>query len=400
MEPSMGMRTNREHDAGNEPKVEMRNEPMHGPTHDSELEYIQQLIRDTPVQVDLAARTMNGCMMDGCRTQAGEAPETRKRSAWLSAAAASLLLLAIAGAYFLSPSMAEAFKRLPGFAAIFQASNDRGLQAAANDGQANDVQASASHQGVTLGIPVAIFDGTRVSLGLKRDSADKRSDTIGEQIKTLTLAIDGKKLEAYSPGNSNSIGIVIIPGSSSDESIIEFSDLHNQGGKPFPDAFELSVDITLTDVAAPFDLQFSVRKATAGIRVIEPHAKRSQDGLSFTLDRIESTPITTSLTTSIEVPDSAALTTAATTMGIDLFDNRGNQLKLLGGNGWNEHGGRIMISDYRYEPLQGVPDSVTIKPFVYLFRTDSPHEFQLDKNGKPKIRYLPELEVTVPFHAP
>ncbi|MNE57170.1 hypothetical protein D3C80_1521200 [compost metagenome] len=52
--------------------------------------------------------------------------------------------------------------------------------------------------------------------------------------------------------------------------------------------------------------------------------------------------------------------------------------------------------DTRFEPFVDRPESVTIKPYHYVYKENSNTEFQLGEDGHVKVQYIPELEMTVP----
>ncbi|WP_235947539.1 DUF4179 domain-containing protein [Paenibacillus glycinis] len=360
---------------------------------ENEFDQLQKMIRETPVHVDFTARIMN--RMDNRYEHYKPRAMKRYKAAWI---AASLFVLAIAltSIGFVSPTMAESLKKIPGIASIFQAAGDSGLKTADEEGLVRSGSADA-HQGVTLQVPVAMFDGTRISIGLNRVISGGKSSasTIREQIKDVDLFVDGEPVQSFSPPNSNSIGVYLYPGMNDDSAIVEFSDLHNQGGKALPDKFNLSMSIAMNGIQAPFLLNVPMERSTRNTRVWEPNRVRSLNNIDFTLMKVESTPITTNLTTTIALSDHARLTLSERSIGIDVFDDKGNKIKFISGNGWNETNGSMLQSDYRFEPLPANVKSITVKPYEHAYQAKDSNLFQLEADGTPVVHYLPELEMTV-----
>ncbi|MBM7566149.1 DUF4179 domain-containing protein [Paenibacillus sacheonensis] len=360
-------------------------------TAEREFRYLEKLIRETPVHIDLTDQVMS-------RLYKGSLPEQVRpkkwgRAVWVAASVFALFVI-VASTGLVSPVMAESLKKIPVLSSLFQAAGDLGLKTADEAGMVTKLDVADTHDGVTLQVPVAAFDGTRVSLGLERKHGAAATDTIGEQIQTIDLSINGKPVQTYAPGNSNTIGISTYPGMDKDSSIIEFSDLHNQGGRPFPDKFELSLSVYLNGIQEPFVLKIPVSKNTTKEQIAAPNVSRHAQELDFTLKKIERTPITTTISTQIAIPIDKKLTLPIQTMGIEVVDDTGKKLKLLGGNSWNDTDGHLLMTDYHFEPLLSDYKTLTIKPFYYLFQDDK-HSFVLDGNGTPQIAFIPELEITV-----
>lgn len=156
---------------------------------------------------------------------------------------------------------------------------------------------------------------------------------------------------------------------------LEFSDLSNQGGSPFPEQFDLTLLTTVKGIQEPFKIDIPVEK-------------------------IKLTPITTNITTQMVLTDNSKFTLSplAMSVGVDMFDDQGNKLNLINGNGWNATDGSVQTMDLRYHPFEAVPKTITLKPYVRLYEENQMGVYQLDENNEPKIQYIPELEVTLPIN--
>lgn len=107
------------------------------------------------------------------------------------------------------------------------------------------------------------------------------------------------------------------------------------------------------------------------------------------------------ITTQIVLTDNSKFTLSplAMAVGVNIFDDHGNELQLLTGNGWNATDGNNQIMDLRYHPFESVAKTITIKPYVQLYEDYQMGIFQMDENGVPKIQYIPELEVILPINS-
>lgn len=129
---------------------------------------------------------------------------------------------------------------------------------------------------------------------------------------------------------------------------------------------------------------------------LQPNVNRHYNNIHFTVEQIKITPITTNITTRTILTDNSTFIEPWLTMGIDIFDKQGRKLALINGNGWHETNGSEKIMDHRFTPFESVPASITIKPYIHLFKEHPKGSFQMDENNEPIIQYIPELEVTIP----
>ncbi|PJO45455.1 DUF5643 domain-containing protein, partial [Lysinibacillus xylanilyticus] len=186
-------------------------------------------------------------------------------------------------------------------------------------------------------------------------------------------------------------------GKDKDSAIIEFVDERNQGGRPFPEQFDLTLSTTITGIQDPLKIDIPVENKIEDYVILQPNVSRQYNNIHFTIEKIQFTPITTNITTRTILTDNSPV--AELTMGIDVVDERGHKLKLSGGLGSYESNGSDMIMDHRYTPFESIPKTITLKPYIHLFKEYPKGEFQMDVNNEPKIQYIPELEVTLPINS-
>ncbi|KSU86084.1 hypothetical protein AS180_20655 [Priestia veravalensis] len=180
---------------------------------------------------------------------------------------------------------------------------------------------------------------------------------------------------------------------------LEFSDLSNQGGSPFPEQFDLTLLTTVKGIQEPFKIDIPVKKIE-DYMTLQPNVSREYENIRFTVEKIKLTPITTNITTQMVLTDNSKFTLSplAMSVGVDMFDDQGNKLNLINGNGWNATDGSVQTMDLRYHPFEAVPKTITLKPYVRLYEENQMGVYQLDENNEPKIQYIPELEVTLPIN--
>lgn len=369
---------------------------------DKEIEHLQKLIRNTPIQVDLIDRTMERySKMKTRRYQHSNSRSKRVCNAFFGTSAALVMAFAlVVSTGFISPTMAASLKQIPGIDSIFQLAGDIGLQTADEKGLVSKPNLSDTHDGLTLSVPEVMFDGTRVSIALERQTTDKRflNTELPLLLDDLILSINGEDIHSYAPANtSNSIDPYTIPGKNSNSTIIQFSDLRNQGGKPFPDKFNLTVSMPVSGIKQPFKIEIPVEKNTKNNLVFTPSLKRKYSNIDYTLEKVELTPITTSITTRIKLPTNSKISSLPF-LEYEIYDDKGKQLKSISSNGWSATDGNVLITDSRFEPFTSLPKSITIKVDKVILRKDDKSKFELDKDGNPKIEYFPDLEITYPIN--
>ncbi|MFJ8514644.1 DUF4179 domain-containing protein [Lysinibacillus xylanilyticus] len=368
---------------------------------DKELEQLERLIRETPIEIDLVNRTMN--KYESSRyTKQSESSRTSKKmrqKVMMITASAAMIFSLLFITSLISPTMAATIKEVPLLSSIFKFAGDLGLKTADEKGLATQLHTSVTHDGFTLNVTEVVYDGTRVSIAIKRPHIEDEKETLMERISNIELFINDAPVKSFAPDNSNSIGIMMHPGKDEDSAIIEFADLRNQGGRPFPEQFDLTLSTTITGIQDPLIIDIPVKNKIEDYVTLQSNVSRQYDNIHFTVEKITLTPITTGITTRMVLTDNSTFTLPLLSMGIDIIDDQGHKIELIGGNGWNATNGSIHISDLRYHPFESVPKTITLKPYIHLFDENEMGAFQMDENNEPKIQYIPELEVTLPINS-
>ncbi|PJO40685.1 DUF4179 domain-containing protein [Lysinibacillus xylanilyticus] len=367
---------------------------------DKELEQLERLIRETPIEIDLVNRTMN--KYESSRyTKQSESSRTSKKMrqrVMMITATAAMVFSFLFVTSLISPTMAATIKQVPVLSSIFKLAGDLGLQTADEKGLSTKLHTSVTRDDFTLSVSEVVYDGTRVSIAIERSHIENEKETLMDRISDIKLFINGNPLKSFAPDPENSMnGIIIKPGKDKDSAIIEFVDERNQGGRPFPEQFDLTLSTTITGIQDPLKIDIPVENKIEDYVILQPNVSRQYNNIHFTIEKIQFTPITTNITTRTILTDNSPV--AELTMGIDVVDERGHKLKLSGGLGSYESNGSDMIMDHRYTPFESIPKTITLKPYIHLFKEYPKGEFQMDVNNEPKIQYIPELEVTLPINS-
>ncbi|WP_310551046.1 DUF4179 domain-containing protein [Paenibacillus glufosinatiresistens] len=359
---------------------------------DNDLEFIKRLLNEDPVTIDLVKSTMDRYHKTDLPSVPVPSRRSKTRFVFSVASLAAVMLFTLP---YLSPTMAASMKQVPVLSTLFQFIGDLGLRTADERGWYTSTASQDSHNGISLQVPVVMFDGTRLSLGIERmGQAESTSLPLQSQIKSIHLSIDGRDIQDFQPSQTdNSIDIYSFQGRDKNSSVLEFSDLRNQGGEPFPDHFRLSLEVILEGVDQPYALTVPVRLNVSDLKVYSPHLKHSYQNLTVDLEKVEVTPVTTSISLRLTVDPSDSRHIPL--MGYDLFDESGHKLNFLTSHSWNPTDGLVQVTDARYEPLNGYSKTIVIKPYLYLYKDPANKEMIISEDGTPKIRYIPELEMRV-----
>ncbi|AJS60522.1 DUF4179 domain-containing protein [Paenibacillus sp. IHBB 10380] len=368
---------------------------------DKEVNHLKKLIRETPISVDLVEQTMKEVESSHLRNTRSN--RTHRRSGWsramITVGSAAIVFTLVIGAGFISPTLAASIKQIPGMDTIFRFAGDLGLRAVDEKGLLTIMDASVTHDGLTLNVPGVLFVGTRVSIGIERQTSEEKflEDTVQDIISTWDLSINGESTQSYAP-KGHSLGSYTIPGKNENTTFLQLSDLHNQGGKVFPDQFELTLTITVSGISEPFKFNIPVVKNTKDNVVLTPAVTRTYENISLTLEKVEITPITTNITTLIKFPEHMRSSSSQPRLGYAIYDDKGNELQQIDGNGSSPTGrGNAMLMDSRFEPFATIPKSITIKTYKLIPQKGDKSQFVLDENGKVRRVYFPNLEITLPI---
>lgn len=317
---------------------------------------------------------------------------------------AAAAFMIIVGSGFVSPTMADSLQQVPGMKGIFKLAGDLGLKVASEQNLMDTPNVSVVRGDTTYTVPELIYDGSRVSLSIERSHADSSvqyNNRLIDDINNIDIQIDGRNVQQFSSGNGNYnfSGIFMKPGPTNDSMLVEFSDLRNQNGIPFPDDFELTLSLNASESTDPLIFTMPVvNNNEDNIEVVWNETKK-YDKYTLTISKIELTPITTNISTKLTptLAYDSLKASIKSSIQFDIFDEKGNQVKEIGGNGSNESGGEESMSDMRFEPFTTIPGKLIIKPYQYEITNKQSGLYVTDENGEPVKHYIPELNFEIPI---
>lgn len=328
-----------------------------------------------------------------------EAPPAYSRSArpvrkrGVKAAAVSALAITLLGASvvvsgYISPAVAQSLERIPLLGSLFQ-KQDAGLQIAGEHGLFTPVDASDTHDGVTLKVSSVMYDGVRVSMVVQRESSVELETTLYEAMSNHN---QGNTVFFDITYEGQSMGGGLSDTGERDAVIVTAEDTgYEKDGVIFSDKFNLFLSLGLEGIDEPFEFMVPVVKNVPdNYHILKPGISKTYEHLEMTLQRIAATPVTTELDINVkadmnEVPEKYQAAGGFLNLDYELVDDLGKTVKFIGGRGSSsDEENEGVYSRLKFEPLDGDPKALTLKPYIYI------------RNGEETAKeYIKELEMTV-----
>lgn len=340
----------------------------------------------------------------------GNRRRTRRAITRTAGAAAAAAFIGLMGSAYVSPVMAESLKTWPVVGSIFKMADDLGLRTADERGLVAEPGVKVTHDGVTLGIPQVMYDGTRLTMAVKREgrelpgglsevnwtNSDKSSEPVhpAGSIKNFEMFINGTPLNEMDGEQRPSL--VGKPSSDPNTMLFELTSYSNQNtGALMPDRFNLKAKFTMEGVAEPFILELPVEKNTAQL-ILPASEERTSDGVKLTLEQLKFTPVSTGVMLRLEQTGSTGSLNPANFLQ-ELWDDQGRPVEIVSGLGLYEDGGSNRM-ELIFDRLEDVPKELTLKTFVPEFQDKEMKTgaFALDSEGNIIKHEVESLRITIP----
>lgn len=356
----------------------------------------------------------------------------------IGSGAALIVGVIVLGSGFTSPVMAKSLERIPLVNSIFEMAGDIGLRTAKQKGLITAINSSAQAQDVTITATELIYDGTRLSVALKREGGhfsgsfqglrlnpdgtakmDEKGKPISNapgdtgEFQDLEVLIDGQPLnpeEDEEDSFKHSIGLVFSPGSDEQSLIVQFSEKsYNGDGITLPEQFQMTLKTRLTGMDDDFEIIIPVKKDTSHNKVLFPEVSKNFNKVTTTVEKITMTPATTQIRVNDQgvggLPSEYVDDMDNLQLYHEFYDDKGNLLHFVnGGNGWMESekdGSKISyskVSDINIEPLPEDVEYITLRTYLYKYTgTGSDRDNLRDAEGYPIVEYIPQLEILIPI---
>lgn len=331
----------------------------------------------------------------------------------VAASAAAVLGAGIIGSGFVSPVMAETLKQIPVVGSIFKDIDDKGLNAAEKKGLSTAPNQSITHDGVTLKVTDAYYDGSRLAFAIEREGIDNdkmMAEMIIEPIEydpeVIVQQYAKVTMNQSERGLLGSAEVKLPNGKNLESQMSSFGDVEGKKNTILYDyrnlsnietlgnEFELSISVPVTQIDDPFEIKVPVKKVTEGIIKLDLNQTKGTQEFSYTITKLELTPATSRLILNEEgkVPSVKEKDGYGTSeMFYEIVDDQGNAYS--SGGAFNLPSTTHPMVDKDFSPFPQTPKTITVKPFTYSI--DEDHKALKDEEGKQVKHYYPELEQTI-----
>lgn len=283
----------------------------------------------------------------------------RIRKPLLIASVTLLITGGIIGSGFVSPTMAEALKTMPMLGKIFNSLGDEGVQNANRKGFTSSVKQSATDQGITLTISEALYDGTRISLGIIEETKGSLPPLSNREQRYKSSSYQDKQGTNWWVNNENvthvdakqNIGVL---------NLQPVDDIQQS------DSFTLHFEVRqIGTIKGKWAFTIPIKKTDPNVKKLTPMITKNMNNTSLTLTSAAVSSRGTEIKLRTTEPDNE---NTAFNMSYQIMDEHGFPLAFLsgsGGTGISTKGDRIAM-DYTffYTPVRENAKSLIIKPFT------------------------------------
>ncbi|GED14636.1 DUF4179 domain-containing protein [Aneurinibacillus migulanus] len=284
---------------------------------------------------------------------------SRTRKPLLIASATLLITGGIIGSGFISPTMAEALKAVPMFSKIFDSLGDEGIQNANRKGFTSSVKQSATDQGITLTISEALYDGTRISLGIIEEASGTLPPLSNREQRYKSNSYQDKQGANWWVNSANvthvdakqNIGVL---------NLQPVDDIQQS------DSFTFHFEVRqIGTIKGKWAFTIPITKTDTNVKKLTPMITKNMNTTSLTLTSVAVSSRGTEIKLRTAEPRNE---NTAFNMSYQVMDEHGFPLTFLGGGGRpgiSTKDGRIAMEyTFFYTPMRENAKSLIIKPFT------------------------------------
>lgn len=334
-------------------------------------------------------------MLDKLQQRASGPIQMRSRigRGGIAIAAAAAVIICIIGSGFVSPIMARALNQLPLIGGLFGQAGDAGLKTVAEQGMIQNVNTSVTHDGVTFTISDMMYDGTRISMVLTRETSDGKNPPLKKWVdKSRDAMLAGLKkgetpsdvIEVRANGQklavSRHLASDILHHNSSILTIQPDVGVTGTSSFDLPESFELEVKLQDATINQEFKLTFPVTKTTNQYIVLASEKAKSYGDYDMNINKLELTEATMQMEVRLDFKASQEMEAIGDHLSYDVLNERGELATLLGGSSAEGTDENSYLNVLLFEPFKELPKTLIVKPYV--------------QEKKEKV-YIKELEFTL-----
>ncbi|AZK45232.1 DUF4179 domain-containing protein [Paenibacillus lentus] len=272
---------------------------------------------------------------------------------------------------------------------------------------------SVTHNGITLSVSKALYDGNYIGITVNRSGGGLTSgitegnfDAQAEDyafakgaIKDIQIFMNGKNIYDMGDGKLHkrpSLGWA--QGSNPDVAEIKIVDPTWLGDHlnelAFSNQFKLTVKITLEGVDKPYTLEMPMQQSVEKATALKPNMTKKHGNLSVTLSKLN----LTSDSSRIQLIEKGLDKDKHSGIIYEFVDDEGNIIEQISGFGTNDNNNNgHWYHNFVIDALSKNTESITVKAFTPEMETPgaTSGSFKRDENGNLIKNYIKNLEMTV-----
>lgn len=273
---------------------------------------------------------------------------------------------------------------------------------------------SVKHDGITLKLEEVKFDGSTLSILVKREGANLDGtvspylsmDALKENPNNEFVKQNAVPEKDQKKGYIKLKPEVLVDGEPIKLNSASFSGTKNEfyyvaKGVKAPEKFELTITAEVTKVSEPFELKVPIELKSKPL-VIKPEASKTSGKFSYTVKQLELTPFSTRLILDSQgpIPASAEQTGKyhASMVYYEIVDDKGKVVEPERIEFYNKKPETKYHVDKFYSPINDKAASITIKPYTYTVNSKDWSKLGEKKGSEGTKTYLKDLQVTIPIN--
>jgi hypothetical protein len=255
------------------------------------------------------------------------------------------------GLLLISPTFANTMKEIPFIGSAFEFVGDIGVKKGKEEGLTTELGEQVEVEGQLITFTETLYDGGEIHLGYIMQVNERNRST--HFMNDLELLIDGKLIGSYGMGGNES----------EVENGVYAGTISIRLSEEVPDSFVLGIrprEGKSWSVELPVE-----RKGDHQAFLVNKVEKR--EDLTILYDKITFFPTSTEISLRLMMAEKAFEANKYMMLDYQVMDDKGRVLQPLsgGGGGGGPVNGKV-LHDYEqyYEPLETIPNSLTIKPYL------------------------------------
>jgi hypothetical protein len=291
-----------------------------------------------------------------------------KRRLYLGLAAAAAAIALTLGISMVSPAVANTLKELPVVGSAFEFVGNIGQKKGQEAGLATELGEQVEIDGQVITFTETMYDGGEIHVGYIRESFG--IGTFSHFLGNLQFSIKKGPVSSGMGGKETEIEEGVYAGTVS----LRFRE-------EIPDSFTL---VVRPREGRSWIVQLPVEKKGSN-RAFSINERKKTEDLAIVYDKLTFFPTSTELSVRLVIDEKAFEDSTYDRLDYQVVDNKGRVLEpfsLSGGGGGPVKGKVTHAFTHSFEPLDDLPESLIIKPYLDEFKETSPVLIKKKWEGK------------------